>query len=95
MSAEVFVYRDDNSARLTLDQLQSELDRIGVSCSIEQLPDGPWLVLNGCDTDMSITVDAVGTATSAMVQCNDPQDVLDRLFAAFEKLGWVVANDEE
>ncbi len=67
MSAEVFVCREDDSPRLTLDQLQSEFSHAGVACRIAQQPDRPWLVLDGCETDMSITVNADGIATSAMV----------------------------
>lgn len=95
MSLEVFIYRDDTALRRTLPELQQELGRAGVVCRIEELDDGPWLVLEGHQTDMSITVDADGTAASAMVQCQDSASVTGKLLNAFEQLGWIVCGDEE
>jgi hypothetical protein len=95
MSVEVFVYRGDNAPRRSLLDLQRDLATAGVRCRIEELEDGPWLVLDGHETDMSITLDPDGTATSAMVQCLDSPAVLDPLFTAFGRLGWVVATEDE
>ena len=95
MSAEVFIYRGDDARRRSLTELQGELAAAKVLCRIDMREDGPWLVLEGHATDMSITVDPDGTATSAMVQCMDSPAVLDRLFAAFESLGWIVAVEDE
>jgi hypothetical protein len=95
MSVEVFVYRGDNAPRRSLPDLQRDLATAGVRCRIEELEDGPWLVLDGHETDMSITLDPDGTVTSAMVQCLDPPAVLDPLFTAFGRLGWVVATEDE
>ncbi len=94
MSVEVFVYRGDDAPRRSLTQVQADLSDAGIRCRLEQLDDGPWLVLDGNESDMSITVDPDGTATSALVQCRDSPSVLDRLFAAFERLGWVIAAEE-
>jgi hypothetical protein len=100
MSAEVFVYLGEGAPRRTLAELQAELARMGVPCTVEELADGPWLVLVGPSadvhrTDMSITLDSGGVATSAMVQVGDePSEVLDRLLAAFVRLGWEVPDDE-
>jgi hypothetical protein len=99
MSAEVFVCLGDGAPRRTVAELQAELARVGVPCTVEELADGPWLVLSGprADgrrTDLSITLDSDGVATSAMVQVGDePPQVLDRLLAAFVGLGWEVPDD--
>ena len=95
MPADVFVYRGDNTPRRSLPELQGDLAAAAVRCHIEELDDGPWLVLDGHETDMSITLDPDGTATSAMVQCLDSPAVLDPLFTAFGRLGWVVATEDE
>ena len=95
MSVEVFIYSKEAAPRRSLPELQAELAAAGVRCQIEHLDDGPWLVLEGHETDMSITVDADGTATSAMVQCMDSPDVLDRLFQAFERLQWAVTGEDQ
>jgi hypothetical protein len=95
MPAEVFVYRGDDAPRRSLPELQRELATAGIPCRIEALEDGPWLVLDGHETDMSITVDADGTATGAVVQCLDSPAVLESLFTAFERIGWVAAADDE
>jgi hypothetical protein len=90
----MFVYLRDDAPRRTLDQVQAELTAQGVACRVEHLADGPWLVLDGDRTDMSVTVDPDGTATSAMVQLGDDSPAtLDRLFAAFNRLGWEVADE--
>lgn len=47
MSVEVFVYRGDDAPRRSLAQLQSDLAVAGVRCRVEELEDGPWLVLDG------------------------------------------------
>lgn len=95
MSVEVFVYRDDDAPRRSLPELQTDLAAAGVRCRIEELEDGPWLVLDGHETDMSVTVDRDGTATSVMIQCMDSATVLDPLFTAFARLGWVVVAEDE
>jgi hypothetical protein len=95
MSAELFVYRDDAAPRRSLTELCRDLAATGVRCRIEEYPEGPWLVLESSDTDMSLSADPDGTVSSAMVQFNDSPADLDLLLAAFERLGWVVATEDE
>lgn len=95
MPVEVFVYRGDDAARRSLPELQADLAAAGVRCRIEELEDGPWLILDGYKTDMSVDLDRDGTATSVMIQRMDSATVLDPLFRAFERLGWVVVAEDE
>lgn len=95
MPVEVFVYRGDNAPPRSLLELQRDLATAGVRCRIEELEDGPWLMLEEHETDMSIALDPHGMATSALVQCLDSPAALDPLFSAFERLGWLVADEDE
>jgi|GEM_PF-6264336 len=94
MSVEVFVHLGDGAPRRTVAELQADLARLGALFTVEGLAGSPWLVLagptaDGHPTDMSVTVDPDGVATSAMVQVgSEPPEVLDRLLAAFVRLGW-------
>lgn len=85
----MFIYRKDDAPRHTLDQLQRVLTAEGVGCRVEQHDDGPWIVLDGGRTDMSVTLDSDGTANSVMVQIgDDPLELLDTMVRALERLGW-------
>ena len=101
MSAEVFVNAGEAAPRRTLAELRAALAQAGAPCTAEELADGPWLVLDGPpvrgqQTDMSLTVDPDGAVTSAMVQIGDEgPEALDRLFAAFQQLGWEVSTEDD
>jgi len=85
----MFIYRKDDALRHTLDQLQTALAAERVGCRLEHHDDGPWLILDGDRTDMSVTLDPDGMATSVWVQMGDDRpDLLDALVNAFERLGW-------
>lgn len=95
MPVEVFVYRGDDAARRSLPELQADLAGAGVRCRIEEFEDGPWLILDGYETDMSVTLDRDGTASSVMIQCMDSPTVLDPLLTALQRLGWIVDVEDE
>lgn len=90
---DVFIYRPDDAPKRSLGQLQAAFVAEGIKCRVEHLDDGPWFVLDGDRIDMSVTVEDDGNASSVMVQIGDgPPDELDRLFSAFTRLGWEVAD---
>ena len=70
---------------------------VGVHCKVEQLSDGPWITLEDCNMDISITVDEVGNPAGARVQfgyADDPA-MAKRLAQAFEDVGWELYVPEE
>jgi hypothetical protein len=94
---EIFACRGEQADTRSLEELCVLLSkRLGVACRVE-LSDGPWIVLDGFQTDMSITVDGSGNATSAMVQVglDDDPGIVDRLCRALEELGWEIYGPGE
>ena len=70
---------------------------IGVLCKVEQLPDGPWVALEGCHTNMSMAIDELGSPADARVQFGFAEDpaMVERLIQAFEAVGWELYKPEE
>jgi hypothetical protein len=70
---------------------------VGVLCKVEQLSDGPWIALEGGQTDILLTIDELGNPAEARVQfgfADDPA-MAERLVRAFEDVGWELYTPEE
>jgi hypothetical protein len=92
MPAELFIYRGETGQARTPGQLRDVLSVAGLSCQLEPDRFGVWLVFDGGLTNINLTVEADGTASSAIVQTEDITGRIDRLLGVFNELGWQEAD---
>lgn len=93
---ELFAYRRDDAAGQTPELFVAALVSRGVACRIENLDDGPWLVLDGNQIDASMTVATDGTANSLMIQIpGELPAEFDLLITALKELDWELGDEDE
>ena len=94
MSADLFICPKEDAAPITVEQIRERFISAGLSCSIETHEE-PWIVFDGYESDLVFTVEADGSAGSAVMQASSNDDLAfgERVFRVFESFGWSYVED--
>jgi hypothetical protein len=94
MAVDLFICPEESAGPITVDQIRQHFASAGLPCSIE-MHDDPWIVFDGQGSDLVLTVEPDGTASSAVMQVSGGEDPEfgERVLAVFETFGWRCDED--
>lgn len=95
MAYELFIFEKDGTPKTTPPQIVAAFESAGQPCTEEPDEFGHWLVLEGYESALNLTVKG-GSVTDANLRVSPSDDpaIIDKVVDVFKNLGWSVGDDE-
>jgi len=95
MAYELYIFPPEGDPGIPAQAIVEAFGKSGVSCTEQPDDDGHWLVLDGFESALDLTIkDGVATGAAFRLVTSDGPAVVEKVADAFKSIGWQVSDDE-
>ncbi len=95
MAYELYIFPPEGASGVPTQTVVEAFRKAGVSCIEQPDDDGHWLVLDGFESALDLTIkEGVATGAAFRLVTKDDPSVIEKVAAAFKSIGWQVSDDE-
>lgn len=95
MAYELYICPPDGTAGLPSRRVLEAFAKMGIRCTAESDDDGHWLVLEGYESALDLTIkDGLATYAGLRLAMADDPSLVEKVAEAFKSIGWQVYDGE-